>query len=72
MQYQIQDIDLEEFVRTHALMLTDKHSLRFGLLLAAGDSIEVTSLMAVHNDPMLRAGAIAELVRIGFIREVQE
>ena len=66
--YSIEQIDLDEFVRKYALLVPSMPTLKFGLLLAAGDELVQASRLALGNDPYVRDVAVRELIRLGYMK----
>ena len=66
--YSIEQLDLEEFVRKYALLVPSIQTLKFGLLLAAGDELVSASRLALGDDVYVRDVAVRELTRLGYMK----
>ena len=66
--YSIEQIGLEEFVEKYALLISSPATLKFGLLLAAGDELVVASKLALGDDAYVRDVAVRELMRLGYMK----
>lgn len=66
--YSIEQIGLEEFVRKYALLVPSPATLKFGLLLAAGDELHQASRLALGDDVYTRDVAVRELIHLGYMR----
>jgi hypothetical protein len=66
--YSIETMDLDEFVRKYALLIPSMPTLKFAILLAAGDELEQASRLALGGDAYLQQTAVRELIRLGYMK----